>query len=77
MQKTLSIAFETKLYSPRNKSTRRITQSFICISQGRNDKLYNAASRSPRAIPLFFFTQFSMESNHYEMKPRFQSLSFS
>ena len=27
--------------------------------------------------PRFFCTQFSMESNHYEMKPRFQSLSFS
>ena len=31
-----------------------------------------AQSNSP-----FFCTQFSMESNHYEMKPRFQSLSFS
>ena len=33
-------------------------------------------SRSPRAIPLVFCTQFSMESNHCEKKPRFQSLSF-
>ena len=34
-------------------------------------------SRSPRAIPFFFCMQFSMESNHYERKPRSQSLSFS
>ena len=34
-------------------------------------------SRSPRAIPLIFCMQFSMESIHYEMKPRSQSLSFS
>jgi len=33
MQKTLSIAFERTLYSPRYKSTLRITESFICISQ--------------------------------------------
>ena len=27
--------------------------------------------------PFFFCMQFSMESNHYEVKPRSQSLSFS
>ena len=31
----------------------------------------------PEQFPSFFSTQFSMESNHYEMKPHFQSLSFS
>ena len=31
----------------------------------------------PEHIPLLFCMQFSMESNHYEMKPRSQSLSFS
>ena len=30
----------------------------------------------PEQFSSFFCTQFSMESNHYEMKPRFQSLSF-
>ena len=35
----------------------------------------SSCSRSPRAIPLFFCMQFSMESNHYGMKPRFESLS--
>ena len=34
-------------------------------------------SRSPVATPPSFCTHFSMESNHYEMKLRFQSLSFS
>ena len=32
----------------------------------------------PEQFPLiFFYMQFSMESNHYEMKRRYQSLSFS
>ena len=33
--------------------------------------------QSHRAIPLLFCTQFLMELNHYEMKPCFQSLTFS
>ena len=78
MQKTLSIAFETTLQSPRYKSTRRITQSFICISQEPNDKLWKRGfAIAQNDSPLSFCTQFSMESNHYEMKPCFQSLSFS
>ena len=61
MQKTLSIAFETTLYSPRHKSTRRITQSFICISQEPNDKLWKRGFAIARSdSPLFFCTQFSM-----------------
>ena len=34
-------------------------------------------SRSAEAIPLFFRTQFQMESNQYELKLHFQTSSFS
>ena len=47
-----------------------------CIKK-KNRLSFASYSRSPRAIPPFFCMQFSMESNHYEMKPCSQSLSLS
>ena len=67
MQKTLSITFETTLYSPRHKWTRRITQSFICISQEPNDKLWKRGFAIARAIPVSFFAR-SFQCNQTTMR---------
>ena len=59
MQKTLSIAFETTVYSPRYKSTRLITKSFICIREEPNDKLWKRGFAIARSdSPLFFVRSF-------------------
>ena len=46
-------------------------KDFFHIPAGSNKQDYSLA------FQLFFWMQFPMESNHYEMKPRSQSLSFS
>ena len=57
----------TKLHS---KMAKKLKQPNVGLSN-------SSFSQSAKAIPLLFRTKYQMESNHYEMKPHFQTSSFS
>ena len=60
------------------RSHTRATREKRCECEGREKKLprNSSFSKSDKAIPFFFLTQFQMESNHYEMKLLIQTSSF-